>query len=200
MRTLCRGLLAIALGVFFIAPDAEAAIRKCVSGPVTAPGFLMMVDGRMIGEFPIPEVRDGARGPIFVLEEFAPSLADAEVLKVETGCREQRDPVTNASTRRATISVFTRDGLPLLMESYLGALVERQEGYRAATGAYADNLAALSFFDSREFIPINMTVTQSGWSATAFIAESPVRCHVIVGSIPPPREGLGSRVAVCFSN
>ena len=194
------GFVALSLSLVLLAPDANASIRKCNAGPVTVPGFLMMVDGEIIGDFPAPEVRPGDPGPAFNLEEFAPTLETADVLQVEFTCSEHTDPATNSRTLRVTISVLTRSGLPRLMQSYLEALVERQEGYRAAAGGYATHLNALSFYESRILLPIDLRATSTGWSATAFIAESPVRCYVAVGSIEPPRDGLRRGVPECFEN
>jgi hypothetical protein len=98
---------------------------------------------------------------------------------------------------RVSIDIVTKAGVVSTMRSQLQRLVERQDEHRARTTAFATDLAALGFFTGQEPAPIEMTVTDAGWSATARFNGSPAVCQVAVLIETGSQSDVGRGVVSC---
>jgi hypothetical protein len=101
-------------------------------------------------------------------------IADADILDMWVGCLEiQRDGKTLGVR---LISIITKGGAIGVMRSQLEDLVEAQEAYRAATGAYAQAVAELRFLASHPSPPIDVVVVDGRWTATMRLERDETLC------------------------
>jgi hypothetical protein len=98
---------------------------------------------------------------------------------------------------RVSIDIVTKAGVVSTMRSQLQRLVERQDEHRARTTAFATDIAALGFFTGQQPAPIEMTVTDAGWSATARFNGSPAVCQVSVAIGADSASNAGRGVVSC---
>lgn len=168
MRNVARVVLALSMAALAGAAVPAAAAAKCrpTADRPLHPLHALMVDGTVTAEY--------AAGT-------APTLPPTEdIVAVEIRCREV---VTERGTvMQNMISVVTRAGAPALMERYLAELVEAQRAHHARTGSWAPTLIALRFLDARAPVPIEMDVTDTGWSASTTMSGVQTTCSVAVGA------------------
>jgi hypothetical protein len=173
-RTLPTPLLLAALAALAAtaATPADAAV-KCRTH--TVPGYVMVIDGRLIGEYGM----DGTPSSPFEQPVLPPT---EDILSIEVRCLDVRSGDGEAMVRRSAILVVTKPGAAALLTSTLRDLMAEQARHREASGAYAGSTTALRFFDSRTTVDLAITLTGDGWSATAAMAGLDVVCRVAVDS------------------
>lgn len=167
-------LLSAALLAIAVTPGTSAA--KCVEsiGHPVRPGYVLIVDGELMGEY--------AMG----MEADADRPEPEEIHAIRVTCIDA--PRANGA-RQAAVMIVTKRGATRLLTSYLGDLVVEQEKYRARHGSFAPDLATLRFLESRYPVEIDMRVEPAGWTATARVEGLAPLCEVAVGSVGGgPRE------------
>lgn len=179
---------AVVLSLLFaplLGGSVEAMVRKCKATPggipirTTTP--LLVVDGVVKGDAPTVAGKDtGAIAGIKLVDVLAVTVVCLEIM--EEGVR----------VGRSVIAVITKAGAMSFMRSHLQELVNQQEAYRARTGEYARDLTSLGFFATRAPLPIEMQMSERGWSAKVELA--PATCQVAVESAEP---GGGAPAVAC---
>lgn len=164
-----KALLALSVAVLALAAAPLEAAAKCgpkVGSPLL-PGYVLIVDGQLVGEFAMDEQPD-----------YPPA---EQILLIEMACLSARG-AADPRARQAAVVVVTKRGAEKMLTSYLRDLVAAQEEHRSSMGKYARELADLDFFASRIVIPLEMDVGDGGFAATATLGGSDVACRVAVGS------------------
>jgi hypothetical protein len=191
MKSFVRTLLTVPLALLVFTESAHAAVKKCtVPG---RPGWVLMIDGKSLGDYPEASA-PAAAAPTRSAGEEISSTADAEmspaarafkaidssdVLAISITCLDL--PENGVPVRTGVISVITKTGAPAMLANYLNQLVAEQAAYRRANGSFAATLDELRFFASRHSIPIEMSSNGSAWSAMARIGGATTECSVRVG-------------------
>jgi hypothetical protein len=185
MRNPSRVLLPLCAALLAIAGTAGEAAAKCAEslGRPLLPGYVLIVDGKIVGEYDMD-----------AQAEYPP--AD-QVVSVQMLCRLATTP-TGSPAKQAAVVVVTRDGAPSLYRTYLVELVDEQQAYRERTGEFAPDLTTLGFFEQRLPLAIEMEATATGWSATLGGGEAETLCAVAVGSARPLRPRQTQGVPSCY--
>jgi hypothetical protein len=178
--------LSLCIAIVAIASTPADAAAKCRASPGhrVLPGYVLMVDGKIVGEYAMNASAD-----------MPPS---EEIVAIEVVCRRAPTGDADSWAHQAVVFVLTKGGSPALFQSYLEELVEEQQAHHSRTGEYASDLSDLGFFDWRLPIPLEMEVATTGWSATARIQSLSTICHVAVGSAEPMRRSQRRGVPTCF--
>lgn len=171
MRTQRRSFLPLGLAFLAVAAIPSIASAKCVEslGRPLRPGYVLFIDGRLIGEYPM----SGGNAQL---------PAPEEVVSVEHLCIDAPQPDAPRGMRQAAVRVVTRRGFPEVARRQLAALVAAQESHRAQHGVYAPDLATLRLAAPELGASIEMTVSARGFTATTGWEEAGSRCQVAVGS------------------
>ena len=167
MRSLPRSILILSASVLASAAAPATAAAKCLEsiGHPVLPGYVLVVDGKIVGEYAM-----NARA------ELPPA---AEVAAVYVACIDAPQDGAPGARQVASI-VVTHDGLPRALRTALEDLVRAQESYRERHGSYAPDLTTLGSSAVRT-VPIDMRVGSTGWSAVARIGSREPVCQVAVG-------------------
>lgn len=184
------GTTVFALVAVAALPVDAAAKCQATAGEPLLPGYVLIVDGELKGEFEMGEQA-----------AYPPS---DEILRMETACLRATGS-SDPSARQTALVIITKRGVPRVLKSYLGDLADAQAAYRARTGQYAADLADLDFLASHITVPMEMSVGEGGWWAVATVPGSNSTCHVAVGSATrEARFQRGPRAApgtpVCLSS
>jgi hypothetical protein len=179
MKHIRRACYIVAIALPLFSATAEGMERKCSVTPGGRPVLrgappLYVVDGIIIGE-----------------ESDVTNFLTAEQIdRISISCVDVK--AGDQMVGRVSIDVLTKAGVVSTMRSQLQRLVERQDEHRARTTAFATDLAALGFFTGQQPAPIEMTVTDAGWSATARFDGSACHASVIIeaGSAPDVDRGV----------
>jgi hypothetical protein len=161
-------LSAALLGSAASPTSAAAKCRESIGHPVL-PGYVLIVDGKVVGEY---EMNDGSAK--------AALPAAGEVASVAVVCIDAPQDGARGARRAATV-IVTHDGLPQAFRAALAELVEAQRSYRERHGIYASDLEALGTTPTRA-VPIDMRVGPGGWSAVVRIGTLEPVCQVAVGA------------------
>lgn len=161
-------ILSAVLVAIAVTPGTAAA--KCVEsiGHPVRPGYVLIVDGQLIGEYAM-----GAQADMPPKEE---------IHSVHVTCIDAPQADAAAGARQAAVTLVTKSGSARLLTTYLSDLVREQEEHRARHGSYAPDLETLGFFRSRVPVALEMRVEEAGWQATARVEGLDPVCTVAVGS------------------
>ena len=167
MRFAPRWILIASAAGLAIATAPASAAAKCLEsiGHPVLPGYVLVVDGKIVGEYAM-----NARA------DLPPA---AEVAAAYVACVDAPQDGAPGARRVASI-VVTHDGLPRALRGALEDLVRAQESYRERHGSYAPDLTTLGSSATRS-VPIDMRVGSDGWSAVARIGALEPVCQVAVG-------------------
>lgn len=185
MRPLAGGLLTVSFALLALAAAPTDAAAKCGATPggTVLPGYVLIIDGELIGEFAMNE-------PI----AYPPA---EQIVHSGVVCLRARG-AAEPNTRQAAVVVITKRGAQKVLTSYLRDLVAAQEDHRSSTGEYARGLSELDFLDSHIVLPLEMEVGDTGFAATASLAEAGVACRVALGEeAREPRAKSESGDPVC---
>jgi hypothetical protein len=168
MRCVPRWILIVSAAGLAIAAAPAPAAAKCLEsiGHPVLPGYVLVVDGKIVGEYAM-----NARADLPPAEEVA---------ALSVACIDApRDGAPGA--RQVATIVITHSGLPGALRTALAELVQAQGSYRARHGSYAPDLKMLGTSATRS-VPIDMRVGSTGWSAVARIGTLEPVCQVAVGA------------------
>ncbi|HEX6070577.1 MAG TPA: hypothetical protein VFZ18_12155 [Longimicrobiaceae bacterium] len=168
MRYVPRWILVVSAAGLAIAAAPAPAAAKCLEsiGHPVLPGYVLVVDGKVVGEYAM-----NARADLPPAEKVA---------ALSVACIDSpRDGAPGA--RQVATIVITHDGLPRALRAALAELVEAQESFRTRHGSYAPDLNVLGVSAARS-VPIDMRVGSNGWSAVARIGALEPVCQVAVGA------------------
>jgi hypothetical protein len=169
MNHLPKTLLAAALVLPLIGGTGEAAVWGCshtLSG-LRVPPYTgsLMVDGILLGESP------GVDRTFPEDVEFV----DEDILHTWVGCLEIERDSNTVGVR--VVALVTKGGAVGFMRSYLEDLIEAQEEYRTAAGAFAQGVAELRFLVSHPRLPIETIVADGHWTATIRLERDEMSCQ-----------------------
>lgn len=183
MKQLLTACCFVALALPLFSAPAEGMERKCS----VTPGGRAVVAGA-----PPLYVIDGI---ISEYSEVFESLGPEQIERITISCVDVKEG--EHMVGRTSINVVTKGGVVPALRSHLQRLVERQEEHRTRTSAYATDLAALGFYTGQQPAPIELTVTDAGWSAIARIQQSPAVCRVAVAIEAGSRNDVQQGIVAC---
>jgi hypothetical protein len=171
MRELANVLVPLAVIGVALAATPDSASAKCAPSMGTV----------------LPDVHY-VLDEVVVDREALDALDRNDILSVEVTCRDVTPEGARGRVLQNAIVMMSRSGAPALIESRLRDLVEAQHTHFAATGSYAATLEALEFPVSRYSHAIEISVSETGWSATSGSADVGTECRVAVGPAEGPPE------------
>lgn len=183
-RLVCAAALAFSIAA---APaDAEAKCRRA-DGDVL-PGYVLIVDGRVIYE------NNGVDDSPAVQADW-PAAEDVFFLQIV--CRAVTTGPSERPMRQNAIVIVTKAGVPPLVQAWLAEIVEAQRVYHASTGSYAGSVSELAV-EAPLNLQLELNATTAGWSAATHISSLGTLCTVMVGSVPARRPEQKPGIPVCL--
>lgn len=166
------------------APADAAAKCRPSAGVDVRPGVVLIVDGRVVGEY---ENGDEVSG------KFPPR---DELFSIAVTCRDVTTPSSPRPTRQNAIIIVTKAGVLPLVETWLADLVDAQRAHLARTGRYAGTASELRV-EAPLSLQLQLHATETGWSAETHVSALRVVCAVVDGTELPQRSGQKPGVPFC---
>jgi hypothetical protein len=170
MRIHRRSILPLCVALLGIAAAPDVAAAKCAPsvGHPVLPGYLFILDGRVVGEYAMDQE-----------PEHFPAAED--IHSIEVACVDNPQPDARGARQVAKI-VVTRSGFADAARLALTQLVEAQTAYHEKHRRYASDLTALNVVGLGKYVPIHMAANETGFAAQISSDSRGVLCAVGLGS------------------
>ncbi len=161
-------VVSMVLAFVTIAGLPNEALAKCGSGSSVLPGYVVMVDGVVLGEYQTLQSQ-----PDLPLES-------EEIGAISITCRWVTSEDGTRRSRQQAIVVLSKSGYAEVLESFLREMIPAQEALHAALGRYANSVSELGPYGLSVELPADLAVSDSGWSAITKVRRLEIGCEISV--------------------